>query len=323
MRYACDVHVDEYILRKQMAEDVLAGLTRTPKALPPKYFYDARGSELFERITRLPEYYQTRVEDGLLASFAPGLIDELSPAEIVEVGSGSSRKTRRLLEPLRRHHRPIRYIPVDVDRTMVESAATTLLRDFAFLSVHALVGDFERHLAYLPPAAGRRLLAFLGSTIGNLEPHARHDFLEHARGLLHGGDRLVLGVDLVKDRRSLELAYNDSAGVTAQFNLNILRVVNRALDANFALDAYRHYACYNEDEERIEMHLVPEREQHVRVKALALDLSVAPGESICTEHSYKFTRTSARDMLVRAGFTLERWFTDAGARFALVVAGVE
>lgn len=318
MRYRVEVHADAHTRLKAMAEDVLRGLGGRPRSLPPKYFYDAAGSRLFDEITRLPEYYLTRAEDALLDTLAPRLMRALAPRDVVELGSGFSLKTRRLLQA--RGGGPLRYTPVDVDETTVAVSAERLLAEDPALEVHAVVGDFERHLVHVPPPSGRRLVLFLGSTIGNLDAPARQGLLAQVRGLLRRGDRLLLGIDLVKDRAVLEAAYNDAAGVTAAFNRNILRVVNRGLGADFRPEAFRHHAWYNAAESRIEMHLISDRPQTVRVRSLDLTVRLEASESIWTESSYKFTRASARAMLRAAGLKLDAWHTDSGERFALAVA---
>jgi L-histidine N-alpha-methyltransferase len=318
VRYRVDVHADAHTRLKAMAHDVLRGLSARPRTLPPKYFYDAVGSRLFDEITRLPEYYLTRVEDALLDTLAPAFMRALAPRDVVELGSGFSLKTRRLLQA--RSAGALRYTPVDVDETTVAASAARLLADDADLQVHAVVGDFEQHLVHVPAPSGRRLVLFLGSTIGNLDAPARLALLAQVRGLLRRGDRLLLGVDLVKDRAVLEAAYNDAAGVTASFNRNILRVINRSLGADFRPDAFRHHAWYNAAEQRIEMHLVADRAQTVRIRHLGLEVRLDAAESIWTESSYKFTRASARAMLAAAGLRLDGWHSDANERFALVVA---
>jgi L-histidine N-alpha-methyltransferase len=318
-RYRSEVRTDARARQAAMAEDVREGLTARPRRLPPKYFYDAEGSRLFDAITRLPEYYLTRAEEALLAEVGPGLMRELEPRDVVELGSGFSTKTRRLLA-VRAPGSPLRYTPVDVDGTAVTEAAGLLLADDARLEVHAVIGDFERHLGHVPPPPGRRLVLFLGSTIGNLDAPARLALLRQVRRLLRPGDGFLLGVDLVKDTAVLEAAYNDTAGVTAAFNRNILRVVNQGLGADFEPDAYRHHAWYNSAESRIEMHLVPESPQRVTVPGLGLTLRLDPSETIWTESSYKFTRVSTRSMLSAAGLRLEAWHTDREQRFALALA---
>jgi L-histidine N-alpha-methyltransferase len=318
VRYRIDVHADEHTRLKAMAEDVRKGLSARPRWLPPKYFYDAAGSRLFDEITRLPEYYLTRVEEALLDRLAPELMRTLTPTDMVELGSGFSVKTRRLLAA--RGGTPLRYTPVDVDETSLTASAARLLDDDAALEIHAVVGDFERHLVHVPAAGGRRLVLFLGSTIGNLDPPGRLALLTQVRGLLRRGDRLLLGMDLVKERATLEAAYNDAAGVTAAFNRNVLNVVNRALGADFRPEAFRHRAFYNAAESRIEMHLVSERRQTVRIPSLDLRIQLERAETIWTESSYKFTRASATGMLAGAGLRLEAWHTDREQRFALAVA---
>ena len=319
MPYRIDTYVDARARRESLAADVRRGLGTRPRSLPPKYFYDARGSQLFDEITRLPEYYLTRAEAGLLDEWAPALMRSLAPREIVELGSGFSSKTRRLLAA-RERDRPLRYLPVDVDETTVAAAADQLVSDDPSLEVHAVIGDFERHLPYVPPAVGQRLVLFLGSTIGNLVPDARHALLGHVRALLGPRDRFLLGLDLVKDVQTLEAAYNDTAGVTAQFNRNILNVVNRSLAADFQPDAFRHHAWFNAAESRVEMHLVSDTAQTARVRDLGLVVDLEPGETIWTESCYKFTRPMVNTMLEAAGLTLDGWHTDAAERFALVVA---
>ena len=318
MRYRIDVHADAHTRLKTMADDVRNGLATRPRSLPPKYFYDATGSRLFDEITRLPEYYLTRVEESLLDGLAPRLMRALAPTDIVELGSGFSVKTRRLLAE--RNGAPLRYTPVDVDEATVAASAARLLAEDAGLEVHAVVGDFERHLVHVPAADGRRLVLFLGSTIGNLDPAGRVALLAQIRTLLRRGDRLLLGVDLVKERATLEAAYNDAAGVTAAFNRNILQVVNRALGADFQPEAFRHHAFYNAGEARIEMHLVSERRQIVRIPGIGLRFELEPAETIWTESSYKFTRASTTSMLAEAGLRLAAWHTDRAARFALALA---
>ena len=315
-----DVRLDPHGRRAAIAADVARGLTSTPKSLPPKYFYDAAGSKLFEAITRLPEYYLTRTEWALLEAHAPALMQRVRPHDLVEIGAGGGAKTRLLVDARNGYRGPLRYVPVDVDRRTMTRAAHALTAAYPFIEVHGLVGDFERHLAHVPAATGRRLVAFLGSTIGNLDPPARRDFLREVRRLLAPGDRFLLGVDLVKDRRILEPAYDDAAGVTREFNRNILRVVSRALHGDFVPEAFRHLAFYNADAERIEMHLVPDTRQTVRLRAIDLAVTVAAGERIWTESSYKFTRPGVQAMLEEAGLGLEQWHTDGENLFALAVA---
>jgi L-histidine N-alpha-methyltransferase len=320
MRYRVDVYTDEQRQQRHLEEDVRRGLTARPKSLPPKYFYDRAGSLLFERITELPEYYPTRTESALLEEILPGLLGEFLPDDLVEIGSGTSEKTRRVLNGLSAGGRPVRYVPLDVDRLTLEATAERLLREYPSVSVHAVVGDFERDLPHVPPPAGRRLAMFLGSTIGNLDGPAQRHLLAGLRGLLADpGDRLLLGVDLVKDVKTLEAAYNDSAGVTGEFNRNILRVVNRGVDGDFDPEAFRHVAFYNESAARIEMHLVAESAQAVRLRRLGLTIRFRRGEAIWTESSYKFTRPGVESLLDVAGLRLDRWHVDPANYFALVL----
>jgi len=319
-RLRIELCLDPGELTRIMAEEVRAGLTARPKRLPSKYFYDARGSELFEQITELPEYYQTRAELQILQIIAGDLVDELPFEELLELGSGSSIKTRVLLDAMQVRGSLRRYLPFDVSAEMLQDSCTSLLDRYPNIVVHAVVGDFQRHLSAVPPADGPRLAIFLGSTIGNLEAEERRAFLVDVRGALGPNGRFLLGVDLVKDKAVLEAAYDDSAGVTAEFNRNILRVVNNGLDADFQPEAYRHVAFYDSEKARIEMHLAPETDQYVRIPRLALDVEVTTNETIWTEISCKFTRASTESMLAEAGMQLERWFTDSEDRFALALA---
>ena len=321
MRYRAYAYTTEADRRQRLEADVRRGLTAYPKTLPSKYFYDAIGSKLFEEITRVPEYYLTRTEAKLLETLAPKLMLELSPVDIVELGAGSSTKTRRLLDARDGLRGPVRYVTIDVDEPTVEAGAARLLADYPFLDVHAVVGDFERHLEHVPSPIGRRLVLFLGSTIGNLDPPARQQLLAQVRSLLRTPeDRFLIGLDLVKDKVLLEAAYDDASGVTRAFNRNILEVVNRGVDGDFQPEAFRHVAFYNEAEARIEMHLVPRVAQNVKLRRLGLDIRVSPDEGIWTESCYKFTRGVAQAMLDAAGLRLERWHVDPDAYFAVAVA---
>jgi L-histidine N-alpha-methyltransferase len=317
MRYRADVHVDDAMLRAALADDVRRGLGARVKWLPPKYFYDDAGSALFERITRLPEYYLTRAEQALLDAHASAILDDVRPREIVELGAGSPAKVRRLLAALNGGGPLARYVPVDVDASMLAAAATALLAEGGVGEVHAVVGDFERHLDRVPPSLGRRLVAFLGSTLGNLDPPGRHALLLEVSRLLAPDDRFLLGVDLVKSPRALHAAYDDAAGVTAEFNRNILRVINRRLGADFDAEAFGHYARWDAEEARVEMHLVAPTDHTVRVRDLDMTLDFEAGETIWTESSYKFTRASVEAMLGAAGLVLERWDTDGAFGLAL------
>ena len=317
MGYRADVHVDDDALRSALADDVRRGLGAREKWLPPKYFYDAVGSALFEQITRLPEYYLTRAEQALLDAHGGAILDAIQPREIVELGAGSPAKLRRLLAGLNGAGPLARYVPVDVDASMLDAAGRTLLSEGTVDEVHAVVADFERHLDCVPPPVGRRLVAFLGSTLGNLDPSARHALLRAVRKLLGKEDRLLLGVDLVKSPRVLHAAYDDAAGVTAEFNRNVLRVINRRLAADFDVEAFGHYARWDAEESRVEMHLVAAADHTVRVADLDLTVRFEAGETIWTESSYKFTRASVEAMLRAAGLRLLRWDTDDAFGLAL------
>lgn len=315
-----DVHAaDETRAFTRMAEDIRRGLTSDPRWLPPKYFYDEAGGELFERITELPEYYLTRAEESILSEVAHDLVARVCPRDLVELGPGSCRKVRRLLDALDAAT-PVRYVAIDVGREALLHAVAALADEYPSLHAHAVVADFERHLRCLPLPVGRRLVLFLGSTIGNFPPPARRVLLGQIRRLVGQDGRLLLGVDLVKDRRVLEAAYDDAEGVTREFNRNILRVVNRAMDADFRPHAFRHLARYDAEAARIEMHLVASTRQRVHLGRLGLVLDFEEGESIWTESSYKFTRESTTAALAEAGLELEDWFTDREQRFGLALA---
>jgi L-histidine Nalpha-methyltransferase len=318
MRYQFDVRVDAEAFRKMLEADVRRGLAARPRSLPPKYFYDERGAELFDRITELPEYYLTRAEDALLPGVSRDVLGRITPDDIVELGPGSGRKVRIFLDRL--VPGAIRYVPVDFGRDGLADAVTRLTRRYGRLRVHALVGDFERDLHHVPPASGRRLVLFLGSTIGNFDPPAREALLRRIRELLGPDDRLLLGVDLVKARAVLEAAYDDAAGVTREFNRNVLRVINHALAADFNPEAFRHRAVYDEAASRVEMHLVAIGDQRVRIAGLGMTLEFRDGDDIWTESSYKFTRASTETALAKAELALECWYTDAGERFGLALA---
>ncbi|MFE7121569.1 L-histidine N(alpha)-methyltransferase [Streptomyces sp. NPDC057654] len=296
--------------------DVAAGLTREPKQLPPKWFYDARGSELFDQITRLPAYYPTRAEREILLVRAADIAAATGARTLVELGSGSSEKTRHLIRALTALDH---YVPVDVSESALDGAARALLADHPGLSVHALVADFQQGLA-LPATPGPRLLAFLGSTIGNLLPPERAVFLASVRAALEPGDALLLGTDLVKDERVLVRAYDDPEGVTAAFNKNVLTVIDRELGADFDPGGFDHVAFWDPEHEWIEMRL--RARSAVTVKIPALDLAVAfeAGEELRTEVSAKFRRAGVRAELAAAGMELTHWWTDHADRFALCLA---
>jgi L-histidine N-alpha-methyltransferase len=304
-----------------LREDVVAGLTAAPKHLSPQWFYDDRGSQLFDAITRLPEYYPTERERDLLREHATD-IGELTDANtLVELGSGTSDKTRVLLDSLAAHGSLRRFVPFDVSEETLRQSAAAIEEEYPGIEVHGVVGDFGRHLAALP-AGHRRMIAFLGSTIGNLEPEPRASFLAAVANVLEPGEALLLGADLVKDVGRLEAAYNDSAGVTAEFNLNMLRVLNRELDADFDVSRFAHVARWDPDNEWIEMLLRSEGAQVARVGALDLEVPFAAGEDLRTEISSKFRRPRLERELAAAGFDTAAWWEHPTGDFALVVARV-
>jgi L-histidine Nalpha-methyltransferase len=298
--------------------DVLYGLTRSPRALPPKWFYDARGSELFEQITELPEYYPTRAEREILQARAGGIAAAVPARTLVELGSGSSDKTRYLIDALGGLQA---YIPIDVSESALEGAGRALLAERPGLTVHALIADFTGDLV-LPHTPGPRLLAFLGGTIGNLLPAERGAFLASVRALLSPGDALLLGTDLVKDERVLIRAYDDAAGVTAAFNKNVLAVVNRELGADFDLDAFDHVARWDATHDWIEMRLRSRTAQTVKIPVVGLAVDFAPGEELRTEVSAKFRRGGVWAELAAAGLEPTHWWTDREGRFALSLSRV-
>ncbi|WP_030904386.1 L-histidine N(alpha)-methyltransferase [Streptomyces sp. NRRL F-5126] len=299
--------------------DVRAGLTATPKSLPPKWFYDARGSELFEEITRLPEYYPTRAEREILAGRAAEIARATGARTLVELGSGSSEKTRHLLDALTGANGLRDYVPVDVSESALTGAAEALLADRPDLRVHALIADFTRSVE-LPPTEGPRLVAFLGGTIGNLLPAERARFLTAVRALLAVGDTLLLGTDLVKDEAVLVRAYDDESGVTAEFNKNVLAVVDRELGADFDPRDFDHVALWDRENEWIEMRLRARRALTVKVPELDLVAHFEPGEEMRTEISAKFRPEGVDAELTAAGFTPARRWTDEAGRFALCLA---
>lgn len=285
-----------------LADDARTGLLAPPRSLPPKYFYDDRGSRLFERICATPEYYPSRTEAALLATNARLIMDAVAPDHFVELGSGSSRKTRYLLDAWTECGSQPVYWPFDVCEGFLIEAGEGLIADFPWLTVHALAGDYHGGLSAMPlPAKGRRLIAFLGGTVGNFEATEASAMLADIAGLMRPGDHLLLGADRIKDSAILEAAYDDAAGETAQFNRNLLNVLNRELDADFPVDAYRHQAVFAPQASRVEMHLTAERQHRVRLGALDEEIEIGAGESIRTEISRKFTRESLQTLLASAG----------------------
>jgi L-histidine N-alpha-methyltransferase len=309
----------EGFLPEALRADARAGLTATPKTLPPKWFYDERGSELFEKITLLPEYYPTRAERSILATRAADIAAATGASALVELGSGSSEKTRLLLDALRDEGSLRSYVPIDVSESALTTAAHRVLASYPGLRVDAVVSDFEAHLG-LPAADGPRLVVFLGSTIGNLLPPERAAFLGRLRAGLRAGDALLLGTDLVKDPAVLLAAYDDAAGVTAAFNKNVLAVLNTELGADFDPDAFDHMAVWDPQAEWIEMRLRSAEEQTVRLPAIDLTVQFAAGEQLRTEVSAKFRRPGVEAELAAAGFAMRSWWTDPRGQFGLSLA---
>jgi L-histidine N-alpha-methyltransferase len=314
-----DVYLKPGDARRALRAEALQGLCGTPKELSPKWLYDERGSQLFDDITRLPEYYPTRREREILLAHG-GDIARLSGADtLIELGSGTSEKTRLLLDAMEEAGTLARFVPFDVSEAFLRRAAVALAREYPGISVHGVVGDFEHHLGLLP-GGGRRLVAFLGGTIGNLKPAQRALFLRELSSGMRPGDGLLLGTDLIKDRERLYAAYNDSAGVTAEFNRNVLRVLNRELGADFDPGAFEHFAPFDEQNAWVEMRLVSRRAQSVWLGNLRKRVEFAEGEVLRTEVSCKFHQEQVRGELAAAGLELAAWWTDAAGDFALSLA---
>jgi L-histidine N-alpha-methyltransferase len=307
--------------RQQMVRDVRQGLLKTPKQLSPKYFYDERGSELFEEITQLPEYYLTRAERTLLEQRIAEIIAAVRPCSLVELGAGSATKTRIILDEMRSNGCAECYVPVDVSKEFLEAAALQLRADYVDVQVMPVVSDITEPFA-LPPVASPTLVAFLGSTIGNFPRDEAIQLLSHIAGEMAPSDRFLLGADLIKDPAIINRAYNDSSGVTAAFNLNILERLNRELGANFPLSEYQHRAFYSSANHRVEMHLVASTAHKVTIPEIG-EISFEKGESIRTELSYKYDRPILEDMLSASGLSIEKWMPADDASFALALARVE
>ncbi len=311
-----EVHLTPEEIRTALRHDVAAGLTSVPKELPPKWFYDERGCQLFDDITRLPEYYPTRCERGILEERAAEIAALSGADTLVELGSGTSEKTRLVLDAMAAAGRLRRVVVFDVSEATLRAAATTLAREYPEAEVQAVVGDFEHHLGTIP-GGGCRLVAFLGGTIGNLAPKQRAQFLAEVAGLLAPGDGLPLGTDLVKDVDRLEAAYDDAAGVTAEFNRNVLQVVNRELAADFVAERFTHVARFDRDEEWVEMWLRATDVHVVTIGDLDLSVDYQAGEAMRTEISAKFRREGVEAELGDADLAMTRWWTDAGGDFAV------
>jgi L-histidine N-alpha-methyltransferase len=319
-----EIQIDSWLSEVEercLANDVLDGLTRPFKELPPKHFYDARGSELFERICELPEYYPTRAERQILEQRAPEIVEATGAGELVELGSGSADKARVLLDAMASAGTLRRYVPLDVSEQVVRDAAEQLVTEYEDLRVHGVIGDFERHLERVPDPDGvPRLVALLGGTIGNFPPGSRRALLRQIGALLGPDDRLLVGSDLVKDPAVIEAAYDDSQGVTAEFNRNVLHVINRELDADFIPEAFDHVAFFDRRHEWVEIRLRAQRPCSVLIADLGLRVEFAAGEELRTEISAKFTRARVQTDFEAAGLELDSWYTDPEERFALSLA---
>ncbi len=307
--------------RQQMLRDVRHGLTHYPKQLSPKYFYDERGSELFEEITQLPEYYLTRAERALLEDRIGEIVALVQPCSLVELGAGSATKTRIIIDQMRTNGCAECYVPVDVSKDFLEATAIQLREDYPDIQIKPVASDITEPFS-LPPIASPTLVAFLGSTIGNFPREQAVSLLSHIARAMGPTDRFLLGADLIKDADVIHRAYNDSQGVTAAFNLNVLNRLNRELGADFPLSDYEHRAFYNKEQHRIEMHLIARKAHEVTIPEVGV-VSFAAGESIRTELSYKYDRTILEDILCASGLVMERWMPAHDASFALALARAE
>lgn len=319
MAYTIDVHLSPEEVRKQMRSDAVAGLQGEEKSIPAVWFYDERGSRLFEVITQLPEYYPTRAERALLQQNAAAIAELSKSDTLVELGAGACDKTRVLLTALQDAGTLSRYVPFDVSDEFLRDAATTLSEEFDTLDIHLVIGDFHHHLAEIP-TEGRRMVAFLGGTIGNLNPSQRAKFLFDLNCTMSSDDSLLIGTDLVKDRERLVAAYDDAAGVTADFNRNVLRVLNDQLGGDFDPELFRHVALWNEDEQWIEMRLRAEEPTEVSLTGAGITVSFDEGEDLLTEISSKFTPERVEDELTQAGFVLDGMWGAEGGEFLLSLA---
>jgi dimethylhistidine N-methyltransferase len=323
-RYRCTTFESPAADKAEEGADIILGLASPQKTLPCRYFYDDTGSRLFERICDTPEYYPTRTEEAILRSRAREIVEAAGHCELVELGSGAARKVRILLEALVETGRPMRYLPIDINESAIEASARELLRTYPGLHIRGLSGTYERALCELPTIElASRMTIFLGNTFGNFDDDEAATLLGLLRRTLRAGEYFLLGVDLHKDRAVLEAAYNDADGLTAEFNRNLLRHVNRRFGGNFVLDRFAHRAFYNEEERRIEMHLKSRVDQRVTLDALELEVNFLAGETIRTEISRKFEIAPLTDFFERHGFRQVNIWTDPKAWFALILWRLE
>lgn len=303
-----------------ISEDVTKGLFGVRRTLPPKYFYDERGSDLFDQICDVSEYYPTRAESTLLKKIAASVIRESRPDRIMELGSGTSRKTRYLFDACTELKYCPGYAPLDVCDDVLVATGEALHEEYGWLDVRPMVGDYTAGLGNLPKGSGRNLVVFLGGTIGNFTADERLDFLKELRSVMRPGDSLLLGADRVKDPETLHAAYNDDAGITAEFNLNLLRVLNREIGANFDLGGFRHYAYFNPLESQIEMYLISMLDQRVHFNSINQDLEFKEGDHILTEISAKFTRNQLQSLVAESGFKIVAHHESSAPKFSLLLA---
>jgi len=303
-----------------LADDVRDGLLTPPRSLPPKYFYDEAGSELFTRICNTPEYYPTRTEDWLLKKYSLNIIEQVRPEQILELGSGNSHKTRRLFDACEQCNHVCSYAPFDVCVPMLELTSLQLHTEYEWLNVMPMAGDYHAGLENLPVFQGRRLYVFLGSTIGNFTPLAARNFLSEIRNSMRPGDFLLCGVDRVKDNDLLDAAYNDSQGLTAEFNLNLLHVLNRELTADFRVDHFNHQAGFNGIHSRVEMRLICSKNHAVTLHDLDETITFRTGEDILTEISHKYTFEAVENLLQQSGFAINSHFQPDNKYFSLILA---
>ena len=303
-----------------IVEDVRIGLLSAPRSLPPKYFYDKRGSQLFEQICDTPEYYPTRIEEKLLSRHSEEIIAQVKPSEIMELGSGNAQKTRRLFDACEQIEHICTYAPLDVCEPMLENVSEQLQSEYDWLNVYPLLGDYHAGLQHLPETQGTRLYVFLGGTIGNFYPEQAQDFIKEIKATMQPGDYLLLGADRVKENHLLDAAYNDEQGITAEFNLNLLHVLNRELKADFNPEYFEHRAKFNSVHNRIEMYLLCTQDHIVRLQKLNEEIIFHQGDSILTEVSHKFTSDGLEELLQESGLNICRHYEPDNQYFSLILA---